>query len=203
MSDSSNVDDLSHSIEELIGNHLSHLTEKLENGGSISELAEEVGQLNDLLISYKLRDELLERLLDSNTTEARRKQIRETLKAQRMRVAENRLEMERIHARSHQILDRSARLIATIQRQIDKDAHRYSGYALEICGFCAGLGRASEKTCQVCGGRRTVLVRQPATSCSHCAGRGKASLDPISLSSSELCPGCRGSGWSMSLNKYE
>src|SRR5215510_1629220 len=201
MGDSSNVDDLAHSLEELIGDHLANLTEKQQRDGSISELADEVGRLNDLLISYKLRDELLERLLDSETPEVRRTQIRETLKAQRMRVAENRAEMELIHARSHAILDRSVRLIATIQKQIDKNAHAYSGYAFEKCGFCDGLGRASEKQCPVCRGNRTVLVFQPPTKCPQCAGCGKVTFDPVTRSSSELCTACRGSGWVKSIQK--
>src|SRR5262249_636877 len=186
MSDGSNVDDLSQSLEELIGDHLSRLTEKLQSGASITELADEVGRLNDLLISYKLRDELLERLLDSATSEARRNQIHETLEAQRMKVAGNQTEVERVHDRSHKILNKSAQVIAKIQRQINKNAHKHSGYELEICGFCEGLGRASEKTCPVCRGRRTVLVYQPATKCLGCKGDGKASIDPVALSSSAL-----------------
>ncbi|HKA21072.1 MAG TPA: hypothetical protein VKN18_22515 [Blastocatellia bacterium] len=203
MSDGSNVDDLSQSLEELIGDHLSRLTEKLQDGASIAELADEVGRLNDLLISYKLRDELLERLLDNATSEARRNQILETLDAQRMKVARNQAEVERIHSRSHDILNKSAQVIATIQRQINKNAHKHSGYELEMCGFCEGFGRASEKTCPVCRGRRTVLVYQPATKCQRCNGVGKATIDPVSLSSSALCIACRGTGWSRSIQKSE
>ena len=203
MGDSSKVDDLSQSLEELIGDHLSRLNEKLKCGASIAELADEVARLNDLLISYNLRDELLERLLDSATSEARRNQILETLEAQRMKVARNQAEVERVHARSHAILNQSAQVIATIQRQINKNAHKHSGYELEICGFCEGLGRASEKTCPVCRGRRTVLVYQPATKCQRCNGDGKALIDPVALSSSALCIACRGSGWSRSLKKDE
>jgi DnaJ-class molecular chaperone len=106
-------------------------------------------------------------------------------------------------ARSHALLDRSARLIATIQRQIDKDTHKHNGYALEMCGFCNGLGRASERACQVCYGKRTVLVYQPGVKCPRCKGDGKATIygscDPEALSSSDLCVSCRGSGWARSV----
>src|SRR4030095_12891731 len=149
----------------------------------------------------------LERLLDTSTPQAHRQQIRETLTAQRMQVAENRAEMERVLARSHALLDRSARLIAKIQRQIDKNSHKHTDYALEMCGFCNGLGRASERACQVCHGKRTVPVYQPGVKCPRCKGDGKAtiygSFDPESLSSSELCEVCRGSGWARSLHQSE
>src|SRR4030095_4812947 len=185
MLDNAETDDLSRSIEELIGDQLTRLTEKFQQGHSVEELADDVGRLSDLLISYQLRDELLERLLDPSTPEARRHQMRETLKAHRMKVVENRAETERVYARSHALLDRSARLIAKIQRQIDKNEHKHTDYALEMCGFCNGLGRASEKTCQVCHGKRTVPVYQPGVKCPRCKGDGKAtiygSFDPESL----------------------
>ena len=78
------VDDRSSSIEVLIEEHLSRLREKLGPQYSLAELAAEVQSLNDLLLAYKLRDELLEQILDIETPKRRREQIRETLEAQRM-----------------------------------------------------------------------------------------------------------------------
>jgi hypothetical protein len=201
------IDDLSHSIEELISDYLTRLTEKLQQGKSISELAEEAGRLNDLLISFKLRDELLERLLDTSTPEDRRQQIRATLKAQRMKVADNQAEMERLHERSSAILDKSARLIGTVQQQIDKDPNQNCGYVLGMCGFCEGTGRASDRACPVCDEKCTVLVYQPAVKCPCCKGNGRATVYGLSetggISFSQPCVTCGGSGWASSVDKRE
>ncbi len=73
------VDGISDGIDELIEEHLARLTEKVNERSSIPEIADEVSSLNDLLISYRLRDELLEQLLDRSTAESRRQQILATL----------------------------------------------------------------------------------------------------------------------------
>ena len=143
------------SLDELIEHHLQALINKLASPHSLREIGTDLATLNGLIYSFKLRDELLEKLIDNTTPEEKRRQIRETLKANRIKVAENILELEQLHAKTHQLLERSMLLIMKAQWQIQKEAHNDSGYKLETCDKCEGTG------CNVCGGR-----------CPSCAGAG-------------------------------
>jgi RecJ-like exonuclease len=189
--------DVSNGLTELLESHIRSLSAKLSRPFSIHEIEEEMVALNDLVYTFKRRDELLEKLLDTQTAEDKRREIRDALNAQRMRVAENQAELERTHARSHQLLQKSALLIIRAQRQIDKTAHKYTGYALEPCALCDGLGGTTEAPCLSCKGRGSVLVHQPSLKCPRCSGNGKPSASDRIVFSSELCLVCRGSGWVM------
>lgn len=150
-----------HSLDELIEHHLQILFDKLARPHTLDDIQADVATLNGLIDSFKRRDELLEKLIDGTTPEEKRHQIRETLKANRMRVAENGLELDQLHAKSHQLLERSRRLIMKAQWQIHKEAHRDSGYKLETCGQCEGTGRVVSGRCPLCKGTGTVLKQQP------------------------------------------
>src|SRR5215212_3445935 len=170
------------SLDDLVETHVRSLANKLSLPHTLQEIETEVTALNDLIHAFKHKDELLEKLLDSATTEGEGDRIRQTLKAMHIRVAVNQEELERLHDKSHQLLERSVYLIAKAQRQINKEAHRHSGYALELCGLCKGLGGSTDKLCQPCKGRGTVLVHQPAYKCYRCGGKGKsASMYRVSL----------------------
>ena len=199
MSDSPRLDDdLSTSLEELVEEHLHRLSEKTKSRASLNEIAEEVSRLNDLLISYRLRDELLEQLIDYRTPEYRRRQIAATLKAQHMQLVMNKAELTRLHAQSHDLLERSARLIVAATRQVDTESSKDTKYALETCGFCEGTGGSSTTSCPACNGRRTVLVRQPPIKCPRCKGDGKPDREFFSLNT---CVVCRGYGWVLTIEK--
>jgi hypothetical protein len=184
-------------LEDLLEKHISKLSEKLSRPYTLDEIETELTALNDLVYTFKRRDELLEKLLDGSTAEDKRKQIREALKAQSMRVAENRTEVQRAHAKSHELLQRSTLLLVRAQREINKRAHKHAGYALEVCGLCEGLGGDSDAPCPACKGKGTLLVHQPSIKCPRCNEHGRASAKEQLFYSSELCVVCRGSGWVM------
>lgn len=61
------------------------------------------------------------------------------------------------------------------------------------CAFCKGTGRdpyglSPLSNCVVCGGRKTVLVREPYETCGACAGTG------LYFRSHLYCWPCRGKG---------
>ena len=61
------------------------------------------------------------------------------------------------------------------------------------CAFCKGTGRdpyglSHLSNCVVCGGRRTVLVREPYETCPACEGTG------LYFRSHMYCWTCRGKG---------
>ena len=87
---------------------------------AVGELEAELAALNELIQSYKLRDEMLERLLDGSTPEGDRRQIEESLRAMRVKVAANRVGLERLHAKSHQLMERSTLLSRQAQEQINR-----------------------------------------------------------------------------------
>lgn len=189
MNDPADVSEAISGLDDLIEAHIRSLANKLSLPHTLKEIEAEVTALNDLVHAFKYKDELLEKLLDSATIEDNRRKIRETLKAVGMDLTNNRRELERLHDKSRQLLERSVYLIAKAQRQINKEAHKYSGYSLELCGLCKGLGGATNKPCQPCKGRGTVLVGQPARKCPQCGVKEG--------SANELCTTCRGSGWRM------
>lgn len=118
------VEDDTHSLDELIGAHLQALFAKLARPHTVEVIEADLATLNDLIQSYKLRDEMLERLLDSATPEENRRQIIETLQALHVRVAANQSEIERLHAISHQLMERSTLLIRQAQEQISRRKKR-------------------------------------------------------------------------------
>lgn len=108
------------SLDELIEAHLQALFAKLSRSHTTEEVEADIAMLNDLMQSYKLKDELLERLLDAATPEEYRRQIRERLQTLHISVANNRAERERLHAKSHQLLERSMLLIEKAREQVKK-----------------------------------------------------------------------------------
>jgi len=149
-----------HSVDELIEDHLKALFNKLSTPHTLDDIEGELATLNDLIYSFKRKDELLEKLIDSNTPEDKRRQIRETLEANRIKVAKDQLELEQLHAKSHQLLERSMLLIMKAQWQIQKEAYKSSGYKLETCDYCEGTGRVVNGRCSLCNGTGTVLKPQ-------------------------------------------
>src|SRR5215216_1857217 len=187
MNDESPVSEDTIGLDDLVEAHVRSLANKLSLPHTLQEIEAEVVALNDLIHAFKHKDELLEKLLDSATTEGERGQIQQTLKAMRMKVTNNGAELERLHDKSHQLLERSIYLIAKAQRQINKEAHKHSGYAIELCGLCKGLGGSTDNPCRPCKGRGTVLVHQPAHKCETCGGKGKATSANAVGHAGELC----------------
>jgi len=136
---SNNLDEVSDGLEELIEEYLSRITDKLRQAHSIKDVSDEVGTLNDLLNSCKRRTQMFDSLVDVRTPEARKAQLRDKLEAQNVRVIANREACKRTAERSHEILRRSARLLSSVQRRVDREAHRSSSYQLEVCGYCDGV----------------------------------------------------------------
>lgn len=112
------VEDDTRSLDAQIEARLQALFDKLARPKAIEEIEAEVATLNELMQSYKLMDEMLERLLDSATPEENRRQIIETLQALHIRVANNQSEIGRLHAKSHQLMERSTLLIRQAQEEI-------------------------------------------------------------------------------------
>ena len=195
------VDDRSSSIEILVEEHLGRLREKLGPQYSLTELVDEVQSLNDLLLSYKLRDELLEQILDIETPERRRAQIRESLEAQRIiqTYEANQAACKRLHEKSHDLIQLSIDLLSEAQRQIDEHSRKYSGYAVEVCCFCKGFGSTSANPCPACNGNYLVLVHQPALKCPKCNGTGQ----PERSHGLQVCIVCRGFGFVMTTDRQE
>ena len=150
------------SLDEVIEAHLQALLVKLARPHTIEKVEADLAALNDLIYSYKRRDELLEKLLDSSTSDDKRRQIKAALQAQKVKVAENRAEMERLHAKSHQLMERSILLIQQAQKEIHKQAHLHSGYWLEVCGECKGMGTGTDQQCEACNGKGKLLVPSKA-----------------------------------------
>ena len=155
--------EVSTSLDELIEHYLQLLLEKLARPHTLNDIEEDLANLNDLVYSFKRKDELLEKLIDKTTPEQKRQQIIASLKASSIKVADSRLELEQLHAKSHQLMERSMLLIMKAQWQIQKEAHLNSGYKLENCNDCEGTGRNDRGRCPVCKGTGNVLKHQPTT----------------------------------------
>lgn len=185
------------SLDELVESQTQELIEILARPHTVEELKSHVSTLNDLLYSYSRRTELLQGLADENTPEDRRERIREALKAAYVQSVENREKMSQLLARSSQIIKKTNELIAKAQQQIDREAHKHTGYGLEVCGLCKGTGVCDGGPCAPCKGSGGVLVHQPALKCPRCDGSGKASPKD-SFAYYSLCIVCRGTGWALS-----
>ena len=80
------------------------------------------------------------------------------------------------------------------------------------CGFCGGTGKdpyhllSKLATCQVCSGRKKVVIEGNAIRCSFCRGNGRQKLDSrvtclackgrgmVVVSNPQKCAACKGSG---------
>ena len=185
-----------YALEELVEKHVINLLEILGRPHTIDELGAEITLLSDLVHSFERRDHLIEQLLDSALTERKRSQLRETLEAQHVKVMEDNEEAIRLHRKSQLLIEKSAAILTRAQRQINKEAHNHTGYALEICGLCKSLSSRSNEPCAGCKGKGTVLVRQPAVKCSRCSGNGKTPSTDKAIYYSSVCVACSGTGWS-------
>ena len=183
-------------FDELLEGRLTELLAKVGNA-DLEDLEEELASLHSLIDLYKHIDELLENLFTPGVDQETRPERLSSLRDQRIRVLENRAEAERLHAKSHSILEHSAQILAEIDRRIFEKTNKGSAYAPELCGLCRGIGRRSSAPCVACKGKRTVLVYQPALKCPRCGGSGQADEhDRINFGLS-LCLICHGTGWVM------
>lgn len=98
------------SLDELIGEHVIRLSEKLASPHSLEELEAEITILNELVKSFKFRDELLKRLADDNVPDVRRKQVREALAEHNKIIRHNRQRSQELISKSHQLIEKSGRL---------------------------------------------------------------------------------------------
>ena len=149
-------------LDELIEHQLQVLLEKLARPHNLNDIETDLATLNDLIYSFKRKDELLEKLIDRSTPEQKRRQILATLEANHIKVEANSVKLEQLHAKMHQLLERSMLLIMKAQWQIQKEAHKSSGYKLENCINCEGAGHDDKGRCPVCKGTGNVLKHQPA-----------------------------------------
>jgi hypothetical protein len=182
-------------LDAIIEKHSLALLKILGRPHTIDELAAEIAVLADLMHSFKRMDNMIEQLLDGGLSKDKRCEIQAALEAQHVKVAVDHEEMVRLHEKSRMIIERSSAVLAKAQLQVNKEAHNYSGYALEICGLCQGLGDGSVAPCPACKGRGSVPVRQPAVRCSRCGGNGKTSSRDKAIHFSALCVTCNGTGW--------
>jgi hypothetical protein len=160
MDDATRVSQATRSLDELVETYIRSLADKLSLPHTLQEIEAEVAVLNDLIHAFKHKDELLEKLLDASTAQSTRIQIRESLEALNIEVAKDGADLALQHAKSHQLLERSIYLITKAQQQINQEAHKYTGYALQACGYCKGLNNRWDTSCPICKGRGTVLVKQ-------------------------------------------
>ena len=145
-------------LDELIEKHLRAIFDKLATPHTLYEIESELAKLNALIDSFKRRDELLEKLIDSSTPEEKRRQICERLEELSIKMATNESGVEQLHARSHQFLERSMLLRLEAQKRIYGEAYSNSDYRVETCLNCQGLRRYEKERCMVCEGTGVMLV---------------------------------------------
>jgi len=109
-------------FDELLESRLFGLLERVGTL-PIEEVKSELDSLVKLVNAYRLNVDLLETLLNPTTTVARRLETLEKLRFQRMKVAENHAELQRLHEKSESILEHSAQLLAKIDRQVYEKTH--------------------------------------------------------------------------------
>lgn len=89
---------------------------------------------------------------------------------------------------------------------------------LTTCAFCQGTGKdpfgvmSELSSCQVCGGKGTVNIREPAIVCAFCQGSGVHDSQRLTCTACggrgmvniaepvEKCPDCRGTGVDAGIN---
>jgi hypothetical protein len=187
------VEDVDTLLYDLVETHVRKLSNTLSSSSTLEEVEAEVNALNNLIYTYKRRDELLEKLLDTSIPDEKRRQIRETMQALSVKVEENTEKLAKDHDRAHKLIERSVALIAKAQRHLGKAAHLHSGYSVKGCGLCTSTGHNGRTLCGVCNGEGRVIVRQPSRKCIKCWGSGKAPR--VWGHKDALCPECKGSGW--------
>jgi len=180
-------------LDELVESRLRELIIRVSEG-SAQDIEHELTSLAALIDAYNRKDELLEKLLDPVTTADDRQQIKESLKSQRVLIARNRAELERLHTKSRNLLERSIQLLLEANKQAYKRSNGPE-YSPERCGYCEGFGRKNRTECPACHGERLVLVHQPALACRSCNGTGKADPHDRVKFARDLCIVCRGKGW--------
>ena len=197
------IDEASLSLEERLNAHICILQTKLSSAHPPEEIQKELTILDDLLINLSDRDRWLEKLLDFTTPNVEARQIVEHLPEPTKRVVEDRQELQRLHSVSHELIERSVRLVITAQRLVDRTRSLASRYAREVCGSCTGFGRIQDSTCPACKGERSILVHQPARRCPRCKGNGRADESEPSVRCYGVCTVCIGSGWALRLPDRE
>ena len=183
-------------FEDLLESRLTELLSKVGHC-AVEELQAELHSLHSLIDQYKRDNELLESLASPIITSDQRAELRQQLQEQRLRVAANRAEAERLHAQSQRVLEHSAVLLAKIERRVYERTHRGTSYAPELCGLCRGIGGDANDPCPACKGRRTVLAHQPPVKCPHCTGTGKPTDHDRIQFALGVCLVCRGRGWAL------
>ncbi|HJQ68298.1 MAG TPA: Crp/Fnr family transcriptional regulator [Blastocatellia bacterium] len=102
------------SLDELVETQLRNLSEKLARPHSLEELEREVTILNELVQSFKFRDELLKRLADDDLPAAPRRQAREAVARHVEIVRQNRRRSSELISKSHRLIEKSERLFARL-----------------------------------------------------------------------------------------
>ena len=187
-------------FDELLESRLFELLERMRST-PIAEVEEELNSLSKVVNEYRLNDELLENFLSHTTPQYKSQLIQETLRRQATKVKKSAAELQRLHEKSHSILEHSAQLLAKIDRQLYELTHKNSDYAPEICANCGGIGSVNCKMCISCNGRRTILVHQPSIKCPRCVGTGRSGIRDRLDFSQYLCVICRGRGWVLILDQ--
>jgi hypothetical protein len=190
-------------LAELIDERIRNLLDRLQGAFSVKEVQAELRELDLLLGSFKRNDEQLEKLLTDKDARHERSAMIAEMRNHRRAIVENREVLERLHAKSHNLMLESARLIADCKSRVDKLVRTHGDYAAEMCAHCKGLGGTSEAPCPACMGEGTVLVHQPPLKCPRCNGEGKGSHHAIALFQSDLCLVCHGSGWVIVRNRNQ
>ena len=189
-------------LDEVLEQRLRDLLNRIGNV-PLEDLEAELNTLSKLVEDYKRRDELLEGLLDPKTTEVKRRQIIESLKSQKFRLAQGRAENAVLqenavlHEKSHRLIETSIRQLLEAARRLHRRNDELSEYAPEICGYCNGFGRVNGTPCQACDGKRIVLVHQPPIPCPRCNGNGKPIARDRETFFQDVCVVCRGKGWAL------
>jgi len=198
MGSPSPVLDSAEGLDQRIEAHLQRLSERIGRSYS-TDVMEVVESLSTLLYSYKTRDEMLERLLESETGKIAHDQGQSKRTLQKVRQEEDCAELRRAHERSHELLERAVHLIVLIHRQLARSNDDRSNYAAEDCGYCLGAGAANGFACTPCHGGGRVYVHQPSLKCPRCKGNGRSDEQARALYESDSCLVCGGSGWVMAV----
>jgi hypothetical protein len=178
---------------DMIGESIRVLTEKLARPCAPSELQAETESLSSMLETLSLRAEFIARLLDNRTSAHLRDSLRSSVAAMHI---EPQLARQEMLSMSNDLIKKGSSLIAMAQERINKEAHRATGYALKICGLCRDDSGRPDDSCVVCKGRGSLVVREPATECRLCEGKGKANGAYANAALyPNLCAECNGMGW--------
>src|SRR5262245_59566081 len=98
MSASPRLDESTKDLNTLIETRLQRLSERIGRSYLLEETKADLESLSDLIYIYKIRDEMLEELLDLKTQDSRRTEILGALDDQRLGLAKTRTDVELLHA---------------------------------------------------------------------------------------------------------